>query len=112
MPELKTFQITDFSPGIRDKFSPTQPPGTAQQTDTWGCVALPTTGLEPLPKVQVVRTAKQLNRTVTTDYALDSASGWHYNGNPLISGSNFEVCGFASLRGRTSRCAGLLLRVG
>ena len=99
MPELKNFQITDFSPGIRDKFSPTQEPGTAQQTDTWGCVALPTTGLEPLPKMQVVRTAKQLNRAATTDYALDSASGWHYNGNDLVSGSNFEVCGFASQGG-------------
>ena len=103
MPELKYFQLTDFSPGIRDKYSPTQEPGTAQQTDTWGCVALPTSGLGPLPKMQVVRTAKQLNRIgsagSTTDYLLDSASGWHYNGNPLVSGSNFEVCGFASQGG-------------
>ena len=74
MPELKYFQITDFSPGIRDKYSPTQPPGTAQTTDTWGCVALPTTGLSPLPKMQSVRTATELNRVSGTDYLLDSAT--------------------------------------
>lgn len=99
MPELKYFQITDFSSGIRDKYSPSQPPGTAQTTDTWGCVSLPTTGLSPLPKMQVVRTATQFNRVSGTDYLLDSASGWHYNGNSPVSGSNFEVCGFASQGG-------------
>ena len=99
MPELKYFQITDFSPGIRDKYSPSQPPGTAQTTDTWGCVALPSTGLSPLPKMQVVRTATQLNRVSGTNYLLDSASGWHYNGNTPKSGSNFEVCGFSSQGG-------------
>jgi len=99
MPELKYFQITDFSPGIRDKYSPSQPPGTAQTTDTWGCVALPTTGLSPLPKMQKVRSATQLNRVSGTDYLLDSASGWHYNGNDPKSGSNFEVCGFTTQGG-------------
>lgn len=99
MPQVEYFQITDFSPGIRDKFTPNQPPGTAQRTDTWGCVALPGTGLEPLPQCQVARTAKQLNRRSGTDYGLDSASGWMYNGNPPYEGSNFEVCGFFSQGG-------------
>lgn len=99
MAELEYLRLDDFSPGIRDKHSPGQQPGVAQRTHTYGCVSIEGSGLEPLPKPQVVRTAKQLNRVGGTDYALDSVSGWHYNGDDLMSDANFEVCGFFSQGG-------------
>lgn len=44
--------ITDFRPGVHKNLSPSYPPGTAQESGTYRCYALPSGALAPLPITQ------------------------------------------------------------
>lgn len=48
---LKWGAISDFRPGIRHVVNPSNPPGTASEYNTYGCFAVPSGSLHPLPRI-------------------------------------------------------------